>query len=237
MSFKFDNKRINPRLTKEVERIVRSVDSRGVLRITQMGEAVLRNECADFNGDIPQDLFRKLIAIMKKTMREAPGVGLAAPQIDLGLKIAVIEDISVAKDNSDVDDIRETSHLPFFVIINPKYVPLTEDGEIVDFDSSKEQFYGTRSFYEGCLSFHDHYAIRERYHSIRAYWTDEKGRDHEEDFSGWPARIFQHETDHLYGEIYIDKAIIRSLSTADNLSEYELDEDLEQTAKLLNFEM
>ena len=55
---------------------------------------------------------------------------------------------------------------------------------------------------------------------LQARWQDEKGHQHEERLHGWPARIFQHETDHLSGELYIDRAEIRSLSTDENLEDY-----------------
>ncbi|MDR2508566.1 MAG: peptide deformylase [Candidatus Ancillula sp.] len=229
MSFKFDPKRIDRSLTQKVETLLKEFETNGVLRITQVGESVLRQPCNEFKGFLAPDLLRKLIHAMKVTMHKAPGVGLAAPQIDLGIQLAVIEDTSVDESWDPIaeDDAHETRHTPFFVIINPTYEPVeNSDGDVVE-----------TLFYEGCLSFHNYYAARFRYHTIKAYWTDEKGRDHEEVLSGWPARIFQHETDHLSGEIYIDKAIIRSLSTASNLSKYDLDADIEHTAKQMGFEL
>lgn len=52
--------------------------------------------------------------------------------------------------------------------------------------------------------------MRKRWLDITAEWDDEDGKHHSEQLHGWPARIFQHETDHLSGELYIDKAEIRS---------------------------
>jgi peptide deformylase len=235
MSFKFDPKRINRPLNTKVENVLKKADKKGCLRITQVGEKVLRQNCPEFKGDIKEENLRKLIAAMKVTMHEAPGVGLAAPQIDLNLNLAVIEDLSNTEGSEDdPDDIRETSHVPFYVVINPSYEALEDDGSV---DPDSKGMIVEPLFYEGCLSFANHYAARYRFHRILAKWTDEKGRDHEEIMTGWPARIFQHETDHLSGEVYIDKAIIRSLSTSDNLSEYELDEDIELTAKNFGFEI
>ena len=77
----------------------------------------------------------------------------------------------------------------------------------------------TRSFYEGCLSFAGYQAVRRRWLDIIARWQDEDGNRHEERLHGWPARIFQHETDHLSGEVYIDRAEIRSLSSDENLAD------------------
>ena len=138
---------------------------------------------------------------MRVTMIEAPGVGLAATQIGLGLALAVVEDH--VRDDDD-DDPREAAEFPFHVIINPSYEPIGTE---------------TRSFYEGCLSFDGYQAVRKRWLDITARWQDEDGKQHEEHLHGWPARIFQHETDHLSGELYIDKAEIRSLATNENLED------------------
>ena len=106
--------------------------------------------------------------------------------------------------DDDDDDPREASEFPFHVIINPSYEPIGTE---------------TRSFYEGCLSFDGYQAVRKRWLDITARWQDEDGKQHEEHLHGWPARIFQHETDHLSGELYIDKAEIRSLATNENLED------------------
>lgn len=233
MSFKFDPKRIDYSLTQKVEALLKQFETNEKLRITQVGESVLRQPCVEYNAGITPELLRKLIHAMKITMRKAPGVGLAAPQIDLGIRLAVIEDVSVDEDFDPeaAGDAHETKHTPFYVIINPRYEPVSE------VDENGESGVTETLFYEGCLSFHNYYAARYRYHTIKAWWTDEKGRDHEATLSGWPARIFQHETDHLSGEIYIDKAIIRSIATAENLSRFDLDYDIYQTANDLGFEI
>ena len=106
--------------------------------------------------------------------------------------------------DDDDDDPREAAEFPFHVIINPSYEPIGTE---------------TRSFYEGCLSFDGYQAVRKRWLDITARWQDEDGKQHEEHLHGWPARIFQHETDHLSGELYIDKAEIRSLATNENLED------------------
>ena len=73
---------------------------------------------------------------------------------------------------------------------------------------------------------------------IIARWQDEDGERHEERLHGWPARIFQHETDHLSGELYIDKAIIRSLTSDENLDDYWIEDPVPtEAAKELGFEL
>jgi peptide deformylase len=224
VSFKY-NKRLDAVLTHKIEKLLHEHPD-GILPITQVGEPVLRQKTVDFKGQLDRELLLKLLEAMKITMRKAPGVGLAAPQIGLNLNLAVLEDSSVPEDfDPEVeDDERETYHLPFFTAINPTYTPTNSEDNCI------------LNFYEGCLSFSGYYAIRPRYREILAQWTDENGREHEEVLKGWPARIFQHETDHLSGEIYIDRAYIRSLTTVSNLQELE-DDDAEYVSQLLEFEL
>lgn len=93
------------------------------------------------------------------------------------------------------------------MVINPSYEPLGSE---------------TASFYKAAFPFADRYqAVRKRWLNIKAHWFDENNVEHEHvDLHNWHARIFQHETDHLNGEVYIDKAEIRSMSSYDNLDEY-----------------
>ncbi|MCI1672615.1 MAG: peptide deformylase [Bifidobacterium tibiigranuli] len=195
------NAKVDVELNRDVEGLLHEAGKDLILPIVQMGEPVLRQPSGQYAGQLSKRTLAKLLDTMRETMLEAPGVGLAAPQIGLGLAIAVIEDHL----RDDEDDPREIGELPFRVIINPSYEPV--GGE-------------TRSFYEGCLSFSGYQAVRRRWLDITARWQDEGGKRHEERMHGWPARIFQHETDHLSGEVYIDKAEIRSLSSDDNLSDF-----------------
>ena len=89
---------------------------------------------------------------MRTTMLEAPGVGLAATQIGLGLALAVVEDHVCEGDDGDP---REAAEFPFHAIINPSYEPIGTE---------------TRSFYEGCLSFDGYQAVRKRWLDITARW-------------------------------------------------------------------
>lgn len=185
---------------RAVEQLIKTGGKEGILPIMQAGEPVLREECARYEGQLSKHTLAKLIEVMRTTMLEAPGVGLAGPQIGLGLALAVLEDHV----RDDEDDPREIGELPFHVIINPSYKPVGEE---------------TRSFFEGCLSFEGYQAVRRRWLDIEAEWDDENGKHHIERLHGWPARIFQHETDHLSGELYIDRAEIRSLCSDENLAD------------------
>ncbi|MBT1165898.1 peptide deformylase [Bifidobacterium simiarum] len=214
--------KINMELNREVELMLKEArtENDGLLPIVQAGEPVLRQKTAKYQGQLTKATFRKLIETMRHTMIEAPGVGLAATQIGLSLAFAVMEDHVGAEDDNDP---REAAELPFRVIVNPVYTPVGEE---------------TRSFYEGCLSFDGYQAVRRRWLDIDAEWDDETGAHHKERMHGWPARIFQHETDHLSGELYIDKAEIRSLTTYDNLEDYWCDDPVPTlAAKELGFEL
>jgi len=195
------NTKVDLALNRDVEKLIKSGGKEGILPIVEAGEPVLRIECAAYDGQLSKRTLAKLIDAMRATMLDAPGVGLAGPQIGLGLALAVVEDHV----RDDEDDPREIAEFPFHVIINPKYTPVGEK---------------TASFYEGCLSFEGYQAVRRRWLDITAEWDDEDGNHHKEQLHGWPARIFQHETDHLSGELYIDRAEIRSLTTTENLEDF-----------------
>lgn len=213
------NTKVDLELNREVEQLLKTGGKERILPIVQAGEPVLRQQTVQYSGQLSKGTLNKLIDTMHTTMLEAPGVGLAATQIGLGLALAVVEDHV----RDDEDDPREIAEFPFRVIINPSYEPIGD---------------ATRSFYEGCLSFDGYQAVRRRWLDITARWADENGKQHEERLHGWPARIFQHETDHLSGELYIDKAEIRSLTTYENLEDFWCDDPVPtDAAEELGFEL
>lgn len=199
------NAKVDLELNRDVEQLTKTGGKEKLLPIVQAGEPVLRQRTVAYHGQLSKRTLAKLIDTMHTTMLEAPGVGLAATQIGLGLALAVVEDHV----RDDEDDPREIAEFPFHVIINPSYKPTSDK---------------TASFYEGCLSFDGYQAVRKRWLDITAEWDDEDGKHHSEPLHGWPARIFQHETDHLSGELYIDRAEIRSLTTTENLEDYWCDD-------------
>ncbi|TCD54438.1 peptide deformylase [Alloscardovia theropitheci] len=213
------SKNVDKDFDRDVRALLVDTDEDGNLPIVQLGEPVLRMETELYDGQLSHKTLLKLIEVMHKTMLAAPGVGLAGPQIGLGLAIAVVEDHI----RGDEEDPRGIDELPFMAIINPHYEPLNDE---------------TASFYEGCLSFDGYQAVRKRYLHIKATWLDELGNEHEQELHNWPARIFQHETDHLSGEVYIDKAETRSLTTYDNLEDYWAFEAVpREAAETLGFEL
>lgn len=182
---------------EELENLVVEVLSQAednVVPIVQLGHPVLRQPAASYTGQLPKELLDELLAVMRHTMYDAPGVGLAAPQIGIPLKIAVLEDLYNLPEDMAAE--REREPLEYFEIFNPSY---------------EARGARTAEFYEGCLSFDGFQAVVTRPADIRANYEDRDGKQVVRDFSGWQARIVQHETDHLYGTVYIDKAATRSL--------------------------
>jgi peptide deformylase len=164
---------------------------------------VLRHPAARYDFDLPTDLFADLIDAMRETMHAAPGVGLAAPQIGLGLAIAVLEDSAPVPD--EVAHAGDRRPLPFRVVVNPRYEPVGDD---------------TAAWYEGCLSVPGYQAVVERAERVRLRCLDHTGAPVDEEISGWAARIVAHETDHLNGTLYLDRAVLRSLSTHQAVAAY-----------------
>ncbi|MGW1892705.1 peptide deformylase [Streptomyces sp. NPDC002004] len=172
------------------------------LPIVAAGDPVLRSPAPPYEGQLAPGLLVRLVAAMRETMHAAPGVGLAAPQIGLPLRIAVLED--PAEVGPEVRRARGRVPLPFRVLVNPSYAAAGP---------------ATAAFYEGCLSVPGWQAVVVRHAQVRLRATDERGTETDELVTGWPARIVQHETDHLNGTLYVDRAELRSLSSDRNLRE------------------
>ncbi|WP_433192303.1 peptide deformylase [Nocardia sp. CA-107356] len=172
------------------------------LPIVTAGDPVLRSPAAPYDGQLTDTQLDRLVLAMRETMHAAPGVGLAAPQVGIPLRLAVLEDPAEVTD--EVRTARARIPLPFRILINPTYEPIGD----------------TRSaFFEGCLSMPGWQAVVARHASVRLRGHDDRGRELDEEVSGWPARIVQHETDHLNGTLYIDRAITRSLTSAQALTD------------------
>lgn len=172
----------------------------GIVPIVQAGHPVLRMVAEPYDGQLDAAELEALIALMHRTMRAAPGVGLAAPQIGLPLALAVVEDPGAIDDEMRI--ARERPAVAFRVLVNPRYTPVGEQ---------------RAAFYEGCLSVEGYQAVVARPRQIHLTGADETGRTLDEVVSGWPARIVQHETDHLGGTLYVDRAELRSLTATDEL--------------------
>jgi peptide deformylase len=168
------------------------------LKIVQAGEPVLREAARPLTAaEITSAEIQQLIELMRETMRDAPGVGLAAPQIGLPLQLAVIEDVAEV-------EATERAPVPFHVIVNPR---LTLGEEAVD-------------FFEGCLSVEGFQAVVPRARTVQVAALDHRGEPVAIEARGWYARILQHEIDHLGGTLYIDRMRSRTFSTARNAARH-----------------
>jgi peptide deformylase len=191
------------------------------LKIVQVGEPVLRQRARPL---LPEEITlpetQQLIVWMHETMRDAPGVGLAAPQIGLPLQLAVIEDRPEYSKDISPERLaeRERQSVPFQVLINPRIVEQSEEG--VD-------------FFEGCLSLAGFSALVKRSRQVAVEYLDERGQPRRVEAQGWYARILQHEIDHLYGRLYIDHMESRSFMSIDNLSRHWKDMPIQTVREVL----
>jgi peptide deformylase len=186
------------------------------LQIVQAGDPVLRQQSRPLTKEeIGSPSIQQLIVLMRDAMREAPGVGLAAPQVGVPIQLAVIEDRAEYIDGLSEDELaeRQRAAIPFHVIINPKLSFLD--------DSSAE-------FFEGCLSVEGFSAIVNRRLKVRVECLNEHGKQTILEAQGWYARILQHEIDHLNGTLYIDRMKTRTFSTGENLFRFWADKNIEQ---------
>jgi peptide deformylase len=179
-----------------------------VLKIVQSGEPVLRRRARDLTPEeIVSPSLQQLISLMRETMRDAPGVGLAAPQVGVDVRLAVIEDRAEYHAGVSPEELaaRERKPVPFQVLINPRLT--VEDPTPVQ-------------FYEGCLSVSGFAALVTRASAVRVEALDHQGQPVSISARGWYARILQHEIDHLDGMLYLDRMETRSFTSAENHRRY-----------------
>jgi len=173
------------------------------LKIVSVGEAVLRQQARPLTvAEIRSPEIQQLIQHMRETVNDAPGVGLAAPQVGFPLQLAVIEDKQEYFAGLTAEQIaeRERQPLPFHVIVNPVL---------------RQQSAGDVEFFEGCLSVPGFTAIVARSPQVRVECLDETGAARVIEATGWYARILQHEIDHLHGTLYLDRMQSRTFCSLD----------------------
>ena len=173
------------------------------LKIVSIGEAVLRQAARTLPvAEIRSSEIQQLIQHMRETMNDAPGVGLAAPQVGFPLQLVVIEDKLEYFAGLTAEQIaeRERQPVPFHVMINPVV---------------KQQSTADVEFFEGCLSVPGFTAIVPRSRQVRVECRDETGTTRVIEASGWYARILQHEIDHLHGTLYVDRMQSRTFCALD----------------------
>lgn len=165
------------------------------LPLVPAGLPVLRRPAERYDGQLDDAVLTALIDAMRETMHAAPGVGLAATQIGVGLQIAVLED--TAEVAPDIAVARDRRPLDFLVLVNPAYTAVGDERAF---------------FYEGCLSVPGFQAAVDRPAAVHLTASAADGSTVEAEYRGWQARIVAHETDHLAGMLYLDRAELRSLS-------------------------
>lgn len=193
-----------------------------LLKLFQSGEPVLRQKARELTPEeIQSEELRQLIRLMHITLREAPGVGLAAPQIGEPIQLAIIEDLPDYGRNLTPEQAaeRERRAVPFHVIINPVLTPAGEPDV---------------EFFEGCLSLTGFTALVPRYRSVHVECLDEHGKPRSIDATGWYARILQHEIDHLNGMIYIDRMHPRTFMSVETYSRRWKDFTIEEVKAALD---
>jgi peptide deformylase len=192
-----------------------------ILKIRSAGDPVLRGKARALEPkEILSQETQQLIEAMRETMRDAPGVGLAAPQVGIPLQIAVIEDREEYHRDINPEALadRERKVVPFEVIINP----------VLTLESTPEI-----EFFEGCLSLPGLVALTPRARKVKVECLDAKGKPKVIHASGWHARILQHEIDHLSGSLYIDRMRSRSLCSVDNFNRHWKGKSIPEIRRLL----
>jgi len=154
-----------------------------ILPIVAFGSPILRKKCSDISADYPE--FDTILANMWETMYKANGVGLAAPQVNKGIRLFLIDTTPFFDDE---DDIKEVIVKQAF--INAKI--LEESGDEWEFN-------------EGCLSIPDLREDVSRKSIIKIEYMDENFKTHTETYNGLTARVIQHEYDHINGILFTDK--------------------------------
>ena len=153
-----------------------------LLEVIKLPKPVLRRKAhkvIDFGSD-----FQALVEDMIETMRNEPGVGLAAPQVNISQRLIVVE--------YPEEDSIEDAPPKLFVIANPEFKLMSKDLE---------------KGIEGCLSVPNLLGQVERSMEVKVIGLDRRGKKQTIHAKGWLARIFQHEIDHINGVLFVDRAL------------------------------
>lgn len=145
------------------------------------GQSVLRKVTEDITPDYPE--LQKLIQDMFETLEQAEGIGLAAPQIGLPIRLVIVDLDPLAEDFPEFKDFRK-------VYINAHIIETSEETEGME---------------EGCLSVPGIHEKVTRPKKIHVKYLDENFTEHDEWVDGYLARVMQHEFDHLEGKVFVDR--------------------------------
>ena len=173
-----------------------------ILKVARMGHPVLRAKTEPIPpNEITSARIQRLIDDMFETMREYSGIGLAAPQVHESLRLFVA---GLRPADPTPDELESGEAMPFIAVINPHITPI---GDQID------------EGWEGCLSIPDIRGLVPRAAEIRVDAFDRTGKRVQFSAKGLPARVIQHETDHLDGVLFVDR--MRSLETLTFMEEYQ----------------
>ena len=158
-----------------------------ILKVARLGHPILRAKALPVpQGEISSPSIQRLIDDMFETMLEYAGIGLAAPQVHEGLRLFV----AGVRESDVVTPMTDDVDMPFITVINPEITPV---GAVED------------TGWEGCLSIPDIRGMVTRIDAIRVRGLDRDGRRIDLVAKGLPARVIQHETDHLDGVLFFDR--------------------------------
>ena len=152
-----------------------------ILPIYTYGQPVLRKEAEDITSDYPE--LKELVQNMFETNERADGVGLAAPQIGLPIRVVIVDLRPLAEDMPEYADFKR-AYINGYIV--------EEDGETILMD-------------EGCLSLPGIHEKVPRAERVRIQYVDEDFVEHDEWVEGFLARVIQHEFDHLEGKVFTDR--------------------------------
>ena len=151
-----------------------------ILPIYTYGQPVLRKVAEDIDADYPE--LKQLVANMFETNERADGVGLAAPQIGLPIRVVIIDLTPLAEDYPEYAEFKR-AYINGYIV--------EEEGETILMD-------------EGCLSLPGIHEKVPRAERVHVQYVDENFVEHDEEFTGKPARVIQHEYDHIEGVVFTD---------------------------------
>jgi peptide deformylase len=174
--------------------------------VVAAGHPVLRSVAQRCDREeIDSDEFQTLVKDMAGVMRDKDGVGLAAPQLGLGVQLIVMEDRTATVDKMDDWERKRQGREAFdmVVLVNPELELIGDD---------------TACFFESCLSIPGYAGLVERHLKVRVTALDQFGEEFIWEVEGWPARILQHEYDHLQGILYTDRMERASFRSTENSS-------------------
>ncbi len=172
-----------------------------VLKIREVGDPILNIKCEEVNiNNIDKEIL-DMIEDLKETLNFSSGFGIAAPQVGINKRIAIIQ---VDKEKCSYKDCED---VPLTIMINPTWKNLSNDKDV--------QF-------EACLSVPQIRGEVERYKEIEVTYYNEKGEKIVKKVNGFTARDIQHECDHLDGIIFLEKVLPNGFATKEMIDKFNL---------------